>query len=426
MVEGRGSNCPSHPEGRSVVVPGEPGGIRHFWSGIHVPGYRRRVGLDAASFARASLASGLVAWSLLVGSPALANMAAPWTDGDSPGEPHGLAGIRVENEKLVLDIARMAGRRVPVTAVYSLDNPGPEFMGDLVFVAPFMASLAATLDRTPLDVTIEEDVPVPPGFAPPSHSPPLPPWDLPEGVPINYPSTLEREEGPTCDIARFQVRIPPGKHELAIGYTMTPPTHEAGGIYKAYQLPYVLSPARTWASFGKLEVVVLLPPGWEAASWPALERVPEGLSGTFDGLPGDTLAVTARPVLAAWRECIRSSTPLMGIALALLLSTLLGLKRGRISAERGGANGKTLFAGLWVALLSALLSVLTMLLSLWVGGVVVDGEHLANSASYRQMMSALFLVPAALFAAVLSGLLALHVARRKTLARLASREATSR
>jgi hypothetical protein len=344
-------------------------------------------------------------------------MGPPWTAGDAPGELSGVAAVRVVEEELLFDVAAMSGGRIPVRALYRFENSGEAFAGPLVFVSPFMASPSVSLDGTQVPVTLEQDVPVPPGYAPPRFAPALPPADMPEGLPIRYPGALGREEGATCDVARFDAIVPPGRHDLEVRYSLTPPTHETGSLYRAYILPYVLSPARSWQSFGSLKVDVRLPSGWEAVAAPRLERVEGGLSATFVGLPGDTLAITARPLLAPWRETLRGSAPLLGVALSLLLSTLLGLRKGTALGQKGASGRRAVLTGIWIIFLSAVLGALMMMLSFWLGNLVVDSEHVGGTAAYRLMMAQFLLAPAAILAAVLSGLLALAIARRRAAAK---------
>jgi len=97
----------------------------------------------------------------------------------------------------------------------------------------------------------------------------------------------------------------------------------AGGTDERYptttwQFPYVLAPARDWGEFGRLDVVVHVPDGWQAQSTPPLERQQTTLRGSFMGLPADALLVTTRaPVPPQYRGAAWLSA-------AIFLLTVLG------------------------------------------------------------------------------------------------------
>ena len=92
----------------------------------------------------------------------------------------------------------------------------------------------------------------------------------------------------------ISLELPPGPSTLHVRYRARAcGTAERRTV--TWQLPYVLAPAREWGAFGRLEVTVHLPGGWEARSTPALEREGDTLRGSFTGLPADALLLATGP-----------------------------------------------------------------------------------------------------------------------------------
>jgi hypothetical protein len=100
------------------------------------------------------------------------------------------------------------------------------------------------------------------------------------------------------------------------------------------QFAYVLAPARTWAGFGGLDVVVHLPEGWHAACTPPLRRQGDTLTGSFSDLPADALALTLQAP-AGW-----AYQPLVSASLGLLI--LVGVGGPVFCWWAGRAKGRSL------------------------------------------------------------------------------------
>jgi hypothetical protein len=92
----------------------------------------------------------------------------------------------------------------------------------------------------------------------------------------------------------FQLVVPPGRHDLAVSYRAEAVTYHHDDPTVLRQFAYVLSPARTWAGFGGLDVTVHVPAGWHAAVEPALTREGDMLRGTFEDVPADAIALTVQ------------------------------------------------------------------------------------------------------------------------------------
>ncbi|MEJ7653166.1 MAG: hypothetical protein WKH64_07395 [Chloroflexia bacterium] len=98
----------------------------------------------------------------------------------------------------------------------------------------------------------------------------------------------------TNDTLAFRLPLPAGDHKLEVSYRARASSDSGDSPVRYWQVGYVLAPAREWAAFGGLDVVVQLPEDWRAAARPALTRSGGVLTGTFNGVPADNLAITVQ------------------------------------------------------------------------------------------------------------------------------------
>jgi hypothetical protein len=115
----------------------------------------------------------------------------------------------------------------------------------------------------------------------------------------------------------FRLAVPPGRHDLAISFGADAVRHHHDEPTLLRQFAYVLSPARTWADFGGLDVTVHVPPGWRAAVAPAMRHEGDTLRATFATVPADSIALTVQAP-AGWY------TPVKYATLALFALVALG------------------------------------------------------------------------------------------------------
>lgn len=215
-----------------------------------------------------------------------ANMANPHQSGDPVGEPSGdLRSVTIEHEALGMDLRPLeGGDPAAISATYDVRNGGRQRKLDLVFVAPSVEErgTAVTLDGAgvPSHVSTESDLP--PSWRPPENTPPLG-----GGREIDYGVTGGR-------VLSFTIALPPGPHRVEVRYRARPSTYSGDSPVRYWQLGYVLAPAREWAGFGGLDVTVRLPSGWRAASRPDLKRDGDALTGSFERIPADSLALTVQ------------------------------------------------------------------------------------------------------------------------------------
>lgn len=265
---------------------------------------------------------------LALAAPAHANVAKWWGEGTRTLEPGGLREIAIEREDLRFDMRPLAtGGGARVSATYFLDNRGTmTITAPLVFVAGSgMANLDVAFDRAPMHSRSLD----------PSQVAALPAaWKAPLTTPSTEGDETLGYETRENDLgaAAFDLAIPPGKHELVILYQATATWLKGKAPTIIYQLGYVLSPARDWGSFGKLDVTVEVPPGWRAAVSPPLTRTGDTLAGAFASLPGDTIGITMRAPTSALHDVLQYLLPL--VALFVLVGgwvalRALGRRRGR-------------------------------------------------------------------------------------------------
>lgn len=231
--------------------------------------------------------------SLCLPATAFANAAAPSRGGQTGTEPTGLEQVFILRESLSIDLRPLEearshdGQLILVEAVYELENRGEERRLELVFAfGSAFKDFRVWVDDQPVGsqpVRLKEK--------PPS-------WEVPATTPwldeqrLGYAGSPSSSYG-ARDSQSFNPVVPPGRHRLRAGYSVTPSRYASSPIWY-WQFAYILAPAREWAGFGGLDVTVSAPRGWTVVTEPKL--TPEGgdLKGHFDQLPADALALTAR------------------------------------------------------------------------------------------------------------------------------------
>src|SRR5207244_3098648 len=114
----------------------------------------------------------------------------------------------------------------------------------------------------------------------------------------------------------FSIELPPGPALLRVRYQARACGGDEGFPTTTWQFPYILAPARSWGSFGGMQVTVYLPAEWQCVSRPALKREGDVLQGSFDRLPSDALVVVARaPLGPGYQQAINFS---LGLGLLIL------------------------------------------------------------------------------------------------------------
>jgi len=153
--------------------------------------------------------------------------------------------------------------------------------------------------------------------------------------------------------ALFDVPFAPGQaRELAVEYTMYYGQDFSRFVAPASRVDYLLLPARHWASFGELEVEVLVPAGRALASTVPLQAPGSGrYTGRFSALPDRNLSLFLAPggglpgVAGSW-WWRRAGRPWA----LLLLAAVAGLLAGEAYQHGRGAVLFLVGAGLLLLL----------------------------------------------------------------------------
>lgn len=248
----------------------------------------RRVRLRFLAVAAACAAT------ILTAGPALADAAPPYTPGDPVGVPSGaVQDVFIEHEDLLMDLSGLNPTNprdrpmATILATYTLRNDGAAKGIDLVFVTASrdVRGVEVVLDGTAIAANVGPLGPVPASWKGPRGTPD------PQGGP-DLPYYLNGAAG-----LAFHVDLGAGRHTMGARYQARPTVNSGRADYAepvSWQLAFVLSPARQWKGFGDLDVSVRVPSGWLGAVRPSLSRRGDILTGHFDGIPADSVDLTAR------------------------------------------------------------------------------------------------------------------------------------
>lgn len=334
----------------------------------------------------------LLSAALLLGLPALlwANMAeppepAPLRAGGPAGEPAGgLRDVVVEHERLLIDLRPLAkAKPAMVEATYRTRNDGAARTVRLLFVADGLGGAGRVwLDGRPVANRRTQPGPLPASWRAPGETP-----GLGGSGALGYSS---REAGALA----FELPLTPGRHEIRVRYPAEAAIYQTEELMPVWQLGYVLAPAREWGGFGRLDVRVELPRGWEAAATPALRRDGRALVGSWQGIPADALALSARAPepSSGWRYGLW----LAFCAAGLWLCILGGRTTGRSLGERGRGAGWALPVSFALAMVWTIAAIITLLLIPgWIEGAAGPfiNEYVTNRMSYSSGMMLILVAP---------------------------------
>ncbi len=219
----------------------------------------------------------------------LANSAAPTHGGSLGAEPSGLEQIYILRETLNVDLRKLAendDQTILVEAIYDVENTGAEKKLELIFAfGSSFTDFQILLDEREIDSQSLVYK-----YAPAS-------WKTPEKTPWldgnDFSYEVDSRSGKSQG---FSLIMPAGKHRLKARYKAAPSYHAANPM-KYWQFTYILAPAREWAGFGGLDITINAPKDWTVVTTPNLERDGETLKGSFNQIPADALALTAKAPL---------------------------------------------------------------------------------------------------------------------------------
>jgi hypothetical protein len=268
----------------------------------------------------------LVILALALAAPAGANVGRKHFPGTPTTEPNGLREIAIEREELRFDLRPVGAHgEAKVSAIYHLDNKSTAaVIAPLVFVSG--ASVAGGIDVMFGEVIIhgvhlsnEELAALPPS------------WKAPTSTPgVGAEGAIEYDTRRNAALS-FRLVIPPGRHQLAVSYSARAQMSKGSETLR-YQLGYILAPARDWGSFGTLDVVVEVPPGWRVATSPVLARTGDTLRGRFPSLPADTLGITIQAPTGTLHAILQYALPLLALLVVIgggYVLFAIGRARGR-------------------------------------------------------------------------------------------------
>lgn len=321
------------------------------------------------------LAAFCLCWLTVLPFMLYGNMADPARPGDPVGEPAPtLDSIHVLHEDLLIDMRSLAGtvpsRVARVTATYKLRNDGSAKRLELVFIAGGLHdstnAFTVALNGAKVKGQFSDTLPFPVSWNLPRTTPGLE-WKDSIEYQVYTRSSDQEHDLKTVDMLNkrphefhastpsilFWVDIPEGESTITVAYDAEVTGYGYGGLVYTWQLGYVLAPARRWASFGTLDAMVLVPEGWQAATWPEMQQHGDTLTASWNEIPADAIAISTKMPISQTEFQIAETLPIIfGLLLGLGLSLRLGWKKG-VKLKR--ANRK-LTEAIPLALLSGILA----------------------------------------------------------------------
>jgi hypothetical protein len=239
-------------------------------------------------------------------------------------------------EQLIIDLRSLKDANlVHVDVTYELNNKGDPKHLELLFISGEVGinSFEAQLNGQPLVTRIlpQDESQRLLKEAPPSWEPA---YEGP-GLDSEHTYYAPKNHIRPPDLVAFSVDLPAGPSTLHVRYQSRACGAAERRPTATWHLPYVLAPAREWGSFGRLDVTVQVPAGWDARGTPALEREGDTLSGSFSELPADTLFVaTSMPVPQEYDWAVWLSWAFWGTVLLVVCPLVCWWTRRRLHRYR--------------------------------------------------------------------------------------------
>ena len=263
----------------------------------------------------------LATLALTLARPASANMARPSADGEQTGVlvPQRDSAIRVDAETLTFDVSADLGTAA-VTAVYRMTNTGAAPS------APEVAFVFVQGDRDrAADPSIRLDDRVVPFTLSGDESRLASGW-----------STLASSR--KLGFIFFHLDFAPGQtRTVTVAFTQASSWDHSHTANTVHGFDYLLSPARSWASFGPLDVSVRVPPDTRlTAGVPALTRDGDRYRASLPTLPSGELHFEVMSEAGLWFGMASTDGYLTILVSALWISAVaIGVAMGRRWTQAG-------------------------------------------------------------------------------------------
>ncbi len=298
-----------------------------------------------------------IVWLLIATTLLNANASPPWRSGTLALEPQGVKDVAIVREKLHFDLKPlMDGKPVNVEATYQLKNSGSARSVELVFITGMneVASAQCWLGDKLLTSVIEKAGDMPKEWQHPKTTP-HPSGNDALSVPF------QAQSASTTKWIRFTVPLLPGEQTLKVRYQVQASayvrSHEPA---RFWQVAYIFAPAKSWQSFGGLNMTIEVPAGWNIATTLPMKRTGDVLTGSWDALPADNFALTTQFPMSEDR--IKSDLLEHIIALVILVGAIVGSvllcwKLGEHLAKQQRSSWRGILRSAGLSILLALLAV---------------------------------------------------------------------
>jgi hypothetical protein len=223
-------------------------------------------------------------------SPCFANLSGPWKPGQLLVDVEGVKEIAIIREKLGIDLRPLKdGGMIKISATYLIDHPHSPKDLPLTFITGVesVKEVKCTLNGIPLAFNTTQVMLMPDSWKPPDNTPGFVPEEK-----LLYSRNISDTQH---EWILFIVPLQTGRQTIEVTYEV-----EAGAYYserysaKFWQTAYILAPARTWKSFGGLDIEVLAPENWQVKGNLPLMNQGQRWWASFDSLPADFIALTTQ------------------------------------------------------------------------------------------------------------------------------------
>jgi hypothetical protein len=299
---------------------------------------------------------------LMCCAPAGANVGEPPSiPGSFNAEVRGAKSVDVERETLRFDLRPLQeSNEVGVGVTYVLHNPEGAKTLDLMFVGGHKVADAISifLDGQPLaeQATPSEEVPDE--------------WRPAQGK----KKSLDVLAG-----WKFRLDLPPGKHTLELRYRALASYRRDDNPTRLWNLRYLLAPAKSWKSFGALDLELDCPDGWDVVCSLPVTRHGNTLVGAYQGLPAEELTIRANLRVDTFAARFSALMTALFAVASLGLLACCGIAIRAVRLQRSAEASPGLHLGAW---LGGLLWVLALLM---IGACWSNGPSALIPHSQRQL-----------------------------------------